>query len=79
MQPEKETPFDGKLESEYRREAKAEAHWIVQDGTEMCINIEELVYRKMVELQTENPKRWVNKEWDLYQKAKSILQKRSHK
>lgn len=65
--------FGNKLESEYRRETKADSHWIRQDDTEICINIEEAVYRKMVELQNENPKRWVNKELDLYQKAKKAL------
>ena len=65
--------FGGKLESEYRRETKADAHWIRQDDTEICINIEEAVYQKMVELQSENPKEWVNKELDLYQKAKKAL------
>lgn len=65
--------FGGKLESEYRRETKADSHWIRQDDTEICINIEEAVYQKMVELQSENPKKWVNKELDLYQKAKKAL------
>ena len=65
--------FGGKLESEYRRETKADAHWIRQDDTEICINIEEAVYQKMVELQSKNPKKWVNKELDLYQKAKKAL------
>lgn len=65
--------FGNKLESEYRRESKAESHWIRQDDTEICINIEEEVYRKMVELQSENPKKWVNKELDLFKKAKSLL------
>ena len=65
--------FGDKLESEYRRETKADSHWIRQDDTEICINIEEAVYWKMVELQNENPKKWVNKELDLYQKAKKVL------
>lgn len=51
-----ESLFGNKLESEYRRESKAESHWIRQDDTEICINIEDDVYRKMVELQSENPK-----------------------
>ena len=65
--------FGNKLESEFRRESKAESHWIRQDDTEICINIEEDVYRKMVELQSENPRKWVNKELDLFKKAKSLL------
>ena len=65
--------FGNKLESEYRRESKAESHWIRQDDTEICINIGEAVYKKMVELQSENPKKWVNKELDLYKRAKSLL------
>lgn len=65
--------FGDKLESEYRRETKADSHWIRQDDTEICISIEEDVYRKMVEMQNENPKKWVNKELDLYQKAKKAL------
>lgn len=65
--------FGGKLESEYRRESKAESHWIRQDDTDICINIEEAVYKKMVELQNENPKKWVNKELDLFKKAKNML------
>lgn len=65
--------FGGKLESEYRRETKVDSHWIRQDDTEICINIEEATYQKMVELQSENPKKWVNKELDLYQKAKKAL------
>ena len=65
--------FGGKLESEYRRETKADAHWIRQDDTEICINIEDAIYQKMVEMQNENPKKWVNKELDLYQKAKKAL------
>lgn len=68
-----ESLFGNKLESEYRRESKAESHWIRQDDTEICINIEDDVYRKMVELQSENPKKWVNKELDLFKKAKSLL------
>lgn len=77
VEEEKPQPSEGlfgnKLESEYRRESKTESHWIRQDDTEICINIEESVYRKMVELQSENPKKWVNKELDLFQKAKSLL------
>ena len=68
-----ESLFGNKLESEYRRESKAKSHWIRQDDTEICINIEDDVYRKMVELQSENPKKWVNKELDLFKKAKSLL------
>lgn len=68
-----ESLFGNKLESEYRRESKTESHWIRQDDTEICINIEESVYKKMVEMQNENPKKWVNKELDLFQKAKSLL------
>lgn len=68
-----ESLFGNKLESEYRRESKAESHWIRQDDTEICINIEDDVYKKMVELQSENPKKWVNKELDLFKKAKSLL------
>ena len=65
--------FGGKLESEYRRETKADAHWIRQDGTDICINIEDAVYQRMIEMQNENPKKWVNKELDLYQRAKKEL------
>lgn len=65
--------FGNKLESEFRRESKSESHWIRQDDTDICINIEQPVYKLMVELQNENPKRWVNKELDLYKKAKSML------
>ena len=68
-----ESLFGNKLESEYWRESKAESHWIRQDDTEICINIEDDVYRKMVELQSENPKKWVNQELDLFKKAKSLL------
>lgn len=68
-----ESLFGNKLESEYRRESKTESHWIRQDDTEICINIEESVYKKMVEMQNENPRKWVNKELDLFQKAKSLL------
>lgn len=65
--------FGNKLESEYRRESKPEAHWIRQNGTEMCINIDEVTYKKMVEMQNENPKRWVDKELDLFHKAMAIV------
>lgn len=65
--------FDDKLESEYRREHKTEPHWIRQNGTEMCINIDDAVYRKMVELQSGNPQRWVDKELDLFYKAQKMM------
>ena len=75
--------FGNKLESEYRRESKPEAHWIRQNGMEMCINIDDATYKKMVELQNENPKKWVDKELDLFHRAiemvpnsKSIKSKR---
>lgn len=66
-----ENLFGNKLESEYRRESKTESHWIRQNGTEMCLNIDEITYKRMVEIQHSNPKRWVNKELDLYYEARN--------
>lgn len=63
--------FGGKLESEYRRESVTDAHWIRQNGTEMCINIDAVTYQRMIELQNENPKKWVDNEFNLYLEAKS--------
>ena len=65
--------FNNKLESEFRREHKAQPHWIRQNGTEICVNIEEPVYRKMVELQSGDPKRWVDRELDLFYKAQKLI------
>ena len=72
---EKEGLFGNKLESEYRRESIPEAHWIRQNGTEMCINIDEITYKKMIELQNENPEKWVDNEFNLYLQATSGRQK----
>ena len=73
----KENPnlFGDKLESEYRRESVTNAHWIRQNGTEMCINIDDNTYQRMVELQNENPKKWVDNEFNLYLQATSGRQK----
>lgn len=70
---EKGCLFGNKLESEYRREAVTSAHWIRQNGTEMCINIDDTTYREMVKLQSEDPKRWVDKELDLFHKAMKMV------
>jgi hypothetical protein len=67
----KEGLFGNKLESEYRRESIPEAHWIRQNGTEMCLNIDEITYKRMIELQNENPEKWVNNEFNLYLQATS--------
>lgn len=64
--------FGNKLESENRRESNSESHLIRQDDIDICIIIEDIVYRKMIELQSENPKKWVNKELDLYKHVKSL-------
>lgn len=76
-EPEKEEEkgclFGNKLESEYRREAVTNAHWIRQNGTEMCINIDDATYREMVKLQSGDPKRWVDKELDLFHKAMKMV------
>lgn len=73
--PEKEEEkgclFGNKLESEYRREAVTNAHWIRQNGTEMCINIDDVTYQRMIELQNESPKKWVDNEFNLYLQAAS--------
>lgn len=66
--------FGGKLESEYRRESVTDAHWIRQNGTEMRINIDAVTYQRMIELQNENPKKWVDNEFNLYLEAKSDKQ-----
>lgn len=63
--------FGDKLESEYRRESVVDSHWIRQDGTEMCINIDDVTYQKMIELQNADPKKWVNNEFNLFLEAKS--------
>lgn len=68
---EKLNLFGSKLESEYRREALTNAHWIRQNGTEMCINIDDATYQRMIELQNENPKKWVDNEFSLFLVAKS--------
>lgn len=68
---EKPNLFGNKLESEYRRESVTDAHWIRQNGTEMCINIDDVTYQRMIELQNENPKKWVDNEFNLYLEAKS--------
>ena len=66
--------FGNKLESEYRRESATDAHWIRQNGTEMCIKIDEVTYQQMIELQNENPKKWVDNEFNLFLEAKSSQQ-----
>lgn len=66
--------FGNKLESEYRREIKTESHMIRQDDIEICINIEDPVYQKMIELQCKDPKKWVNKELDLFKQAKQEVE-----
>ncbi|MBR1513886.1 MAG: hypothetical protein IJ622_06315 [Bacteroidales bacterium] len=71
---EKPNLFGNKLESEYRREAETTAHWIMQNGTEMCINIDDATYQRMVELQNQNPKKWVDNEFNLYLQAASSKQ-----
>lgn len=71
----KEGLFGTKLESEYRRESIPEAHWIRQNGIEMCLNIDEITYKKMIELQNENPEKWVDNEFNLYLQATSSRQK----
>lgn len=68
---EKTNLFGNKLESEYRREAVTNAHWIRQNGTEMCVNIDDATYQRMIELQNENPKKWVDNEFSLFLVAKS--------
>ena len=68
---EKPNLFGNKLESEYRREAVTNAHWIRQNGTEMCLNIDDTTYQRMIELQNENPKKWVDNEFNLYLQASS--------
>lgn len=70
VQSEQEKMAGNKLELEYQREAKTEPHCIRQNGTEICINIEEDVYKRMVEMQNANPKKWVDKEFDLFEAAK---------
>ena len=63
--------FGDKLESEYRRESVVNSHWIRQDATEMCINIDDVTYQRMIELQNADPKKWVNNEFNLFLEAKS--------
>lgn len=70
--PSSDILFGNKLESENRRGSNPESHLIRQDDIDICINIEDNVYRKMIELQSENPKKWVNKELDLYKHVKSL-------
>lgn len=76
--------FGNKLESEYRREAVTNAHWIRQNGTEMCINIDDATYQRMIALQNENPKKWVDNEFNLYLqvtsgKRRGLKRKRTRK
>lgn len=65
--------FGNKLESEYRREINTEPHWVRQDDTELCIKIGSDVYAKMIEMQNRAPKKWINKEYDLFLAAKKEL------
>ena len=60
-----------KLESEYRKELAAGQHWIRQNGTEMCINIDDATYQRMIKMQNENPKKWVDNEFNLFLAAKA--------
>lgn len=64
--------FGNKLESENRRQSNSASHIIRQDDIDICINIDDSVYRKMIELQNENPKKWVNKELDLFKYVKDL-------
>ena len=66
--------FGNRLESEYRKEIKAEPHWVRQDDIEICIKVDSDVYMKMVEMQNREPKKWVNKEFDLFLAAKKELE-----
>ena len=64
--------FGNKLESENRRQSNSASHIIRQDDIDICINIDDSVYRKMIELQNENPQKWVNKELDLFKYVKDL-------
>ena len=69
---EQETQInDTNPKSDRGNEVKISPHWLRQNGTEMCISIDDATYQQMVKMQKENPQKWVDKEFDLLQAIKS--------